>query len=674
MSLNLFGSMKSRILSGFLLMIAMLFVVGIASIIRVNSIASTLNYVDSFNSVKQRHAINFRGSVHDRAIAVRDVILVETSAEVQPVVDLINKLAADYSKASTALDEIFEQRKSEITDQERDILAKIKKAEAETQPYINEIIEFRNQRNYAKAEIIMMEKARPAFVNWLNVINEFIDLQEKNSIQHTQNAMAAADSFQMAMIILLSITTLIGILVASLVVWTITRSIGDEPKHVREIANEIANGNLAIAIDNQDADRESVISAVVAMRDGLANMISKVREGTNHITKAAEHIDDSNLSLSQRTDQQASSLAQIADSMKNLTEIVEQNMGNSRLAAERAAAASTVAVRSGDVITQMVSTMESINESSRKVADITNVIDGIAFQTNILALNAAVEAARAGEHGRGFAVVASEVRNLAQRSATAAKEIEALIGDSVERVSTGNDLVVQAGTTMQEVVSSVYDVTSIISQITTASEQQNDGIQQVGTLIQQMDVITHQNLSMVHEANDATRMMQKQILELAQLVAAFKTFDSETHAYANEITSHANHSTSNHKQEPKIQFESKNKALQTKTLEAKPQANIGSSSTKQPELAVSKESKTSKVNQEEAKLNKGSQKSASTASQSNITKEAKPSALHKEDKEDKGELKRPKVYNLGGQEVKSPTGNRSSNQHIVSDHDDWEEF
>ncbi|SES72724.1 methyl-accepting chemotaxis protein [Thorsellia anophelis] len=648
-----FSSVKSKILVGFSLIIAMIFVVAITSILRVNSIADSLLYVDSFNSVKQRHAINFRGSVHDRAIAARDIILVETSSEVPQVVDTINKLAKDYADAHVALNNLLKERADEVQPIELEILKRIDDIEKQTLPLIDEVIKHRLDKNYARAEIVMMEKARPLFVEWLKVINEFIDLQEKSSVAETQKALATAESFQAAMLLLLAIATVIGLSSAFIVARVITRSLGDEPGHVSSIANDIASGNLAISIDSNSADPDSVIVAIANMRDGLSNMISNVRDSSEHIEQAADLIDKSNVSLSVRTDQQASSLSQIADSMTHLTNIVQLNTQSARQATEKAESASSVAVKGGAVISEMVTTMASINESSRKVADITSVIDGIAFQTNILALNAAVEAARAGEHGRGFAVVATEVRNLAQRSATAAKEIEGLIADSVQRVNSGNQLAAQAGTSISDIVDSVHEVTQIISQITASSEEQSSGIHQVGALIQQMDDITHLNLSMVREANDATHTMKQQIVELSKLVAAFKMFDSE--AYKRSHNAHVQISTTDITYSPNARIESKKSHSNTKSL---PKVTTNNSIDNTP-IARKEPAKTATPSHSEkgSKLDK-----VGTATR------------HEADTK-KDELKRPKVYNLGGQEVKSPTGAPNKKQeNIVSDHEDWEEF
>jgi methyl-accepting chemotaxis protein len=258
------------------------------------------------------------------------------------------------------------------------------------------------------------------------------------------------------------------------------------------------------------------------MNASLVNIVGQVRTGTDTIATASRQIAAGNMDLSSRTEQQASSLEETASSMEELTSTVKQNADNARQANQLAVTASDVAVKGGSVVSEVIDTMASINEASKKIVDIISVIDGIAFQTNILALNAAVEAARAGEQGRGFAVVASEVRNLAQRSAAAAKEIKGLIGDSVEKVAVGSKLVEQAGATMEEVVASVRRVTDIMGEISAASQEQRAGIEQVNQAIVQMDQVTQQNAALVEEASAAAESMQEQAAGLSQAVSIFK--------------------------------------------------------------------------------------------------------------------------------------------------------
>jgi len=300
------------------------------------------------------------------------------------------------------------------------------------------------------------------------------------------------------------------------------RQLGGEPDYASSIARSIAGGDLTVPIDVKRDDNSSMVNALKGMRDDLARIVSSVRTATDTIATASSEIAAGNSDLSARTESQASSLEETAASMEELTSTVRQNADNARTANELAANASEVAQKGGAVVSQVVETMASIDSSSRKIVDIISVIDGIAFQTNILALNAAVEAARAGEQGRGFAVVASEVRNLAQRSAAAAKEIKDLIGASVETVGVGNSLVAQAGSTMQEVVESVHRVRQVINEISTASNEQSAGIAQVNEAISQMDAVTQQNAALVEQAAAAAASMQQQSAALLQAVGVFR--------------------------------------------------------------------------------------------------------------------------------------------------------
>ncbi|CAN7572861.1 methyl-accepting chemotaxis protein [Variovorax paradoxus] len=290
-----------------------------------------------------------------------------------------------------------------------------------------------------------------------------------------------------------------------------------------EHVQAIGQGDLSRPLSSDRRDEIGVITrAVESMRGGLAKVVGGVRQGTDAIATASGEIAAGNQDLSSRTEEQASSLEQTAASMEELTSTVKQNADNARQANQLALSASEVAVKGGSVVGQVVDTMASINASSKKIVDIIGVIDGIAFQTNILALNAAVEAARAGEQGRGFAVVASEVRNLAQRSGAAAKEIKGLIDDSVGKVDMGSALVGEAGKTMAEIVGSVKRVTDIIGEITAASQEQSTGIEQVNQAIAQMDQVTQQNAALVEEAAAAAQSMQEQAASLVQAVSVFK--------------------------------------------------------------------------------------------------------------------------------------------------------
>ena len=325
-----------------------------------------------------------------------------------------------------------------------------------------------------------------------------------------------------ASLVLASLAIMLGAGIAMWLTQSVMKQLGGEPDYAASIAVRIAQGDLAVQIDTGAKDQSSLLFAIKAMRDSLASIVGQVRTGTDSIATASSQIAAGNLDLSSRTEEQASALEETASSMEELTSTVKQNGDSAGQANQLAACASDVAIRGGQVVAQVVDTMSSINESAKKIVDIIGVIDGIAFQTNILALNAAVEAARAGEQGRGFAVVAAEVRNLAQRSAGAAKEIKSLIGDSVEKVDAGSKLVNQAGATMDEIVASVKRVTDIMGEITAAGHEQETGIGQINQAIAEMDTVTQQNAALVEEAAAAAESLQDQAANLAHVVSVFK--------------------------------------------------------------------------------------------------------------------------------------------------------
>jgi methyl-accepting chemotaxis protein len=310
--------------------------------------------------------------------------------------------------------------------------------------------------------------------------------------------------------------------VTTMVARSIKSQLGMELADAIQAARQIADGNLTYAFKDHGYDSDSLASSLATMLTNLVSIVAKIRDGAESIASGSSQIATGNLDLSSRTEQQASSLEETASSMEQLTSTVKQNAENARQANQMVVSTADVATKGGQVVSQVVDTMDSIKDSSRKIADIIGVIDGIAFQTNILALNAAVEAARAGEQGRGFAVVASEVRNLAQRSAGAAKEIKALIEDSVGKVDAGSELVDEAGKTMNEIVTSVKRVTDIMAEIAAASSEQSAGIEQVNQAVTQMDQMTQQNAALVEQAAAAAESLEDQASNLTQAVSVFQ--------------------------------------------------------------------------------------------------------------------------------------------------------
>ena len=390
-------------------------------------------------------------------------------------------------------------------------------------PYLksqDEVVKRLADGRIEEAKIILLSELRAQQLAYFSSLEQLAAF-EAQLMQQSGKEVGAAYASGLDLVVGLTVA---AIALGALIAWLITRSITRPLNEAVRIAQRVAAGDLTSNIVVRSSDETGrLLRALKDMNASLQKIVGEVRTGTDTIATASSQIASGNMDLSSRTEQQASSLEETASSMEELTATVKQNADNARQANGLAMSASDIARKGGQVVADVVATMGSINASSRKIVDIIAVIDGIAFQTNILALNAAVEAARAGEQGRGFAVVAAEVRNLAQRSAAAAKEIKGLIGDSVDKVDAGARLVDQAGTTMSEIVDSVKRVTDIMGEITAASQEQTAGIEQINHAITQMDEVTQQNAALVEQAAAAASSLQDQASALMQVVGVFKT-------------------------------------------------------------------------------------------------------------------------------------------------------
>lgn len=506
----------TRLGLGFGLVLILLLVISALGIWRMMQIDKRLEGIVNDNVYKMELLNTMSSSVHVVSRVTRSLILLSTPEEMEREMEKIVAARAAYDEAAAALD------KTPAAEAGLALRAKTKQAMEVALPLTDKVITLAKDNWDLDAIELLLSKAAPATTAWQETIDANVQRQQQSNKNDAASAQAAFASAVAIMLGLSGLAIVIGAAAAVIITRGLLKQLGGEPDYAAAIAAQIAAGDLSTDVRTKPNDRTSLLYAMKRMRDSLAAIVSEVRTGTETIASASGEIASGNLDLSSRTEQQASSLEETASSMEELTSTVKQNADNARQANALALSASEIAGRGGDVVGQVVNTMSSINESARKIVDIIGVIDGIAFQTNILALNAAVEAARAGEQGRGFAVVASEVRNLAQRSAGAAKEIKALIGDSVEKVDIGAKLVDQAGATMEEIVDSVKRVTDIMSEITAASEEQSSGIEQVNQAIAQMDQVTQQNASLVEEAAAAAEAMQDQSRNLAQAVSVFK--------------------------------------------------------------------------------------------------------------------------------------------------------
>ncbi|MCU6432741.1 methyl-accepting chemotaxis protein [Undibacterium sp. Jales W-56] len=421
------------------------------------------------------------------------------------------------SKQSTEL-----QKKIEgllTSDEERKVFDQLTATRKNYIAVRDAIAKAKADNNTEEANKIFETTYTAAATSYLDLLQQLLDLQRASINKMADSIQEINTQSRLLLLFFGGALFLLGWLIA----WRLAIGITRPLNQAVDIAETIAAGDLTAHIESSTRDETGqLLNSLQSMNNNLLKIVNQVRMGTDTIANASEEIASGNLDLSNRTERQAGSLEETASTIEELTATVRHNAESARQANQLAVSASEIAIQGGVVVDQVVERMESINESSKKIVDIISVIDGIAFQTNILALNAAVEAARAGEQGRGFAVVASEVRNLAQRSASAAKEIKTLIDDSVEKVDNGSKLVEKAGATMVEIVASVKRVVTIVGEITLAGQEQSSGIQQVNDAIVQMDEATQQNAALVEQAAAAAQSMQDQAASLAEVVRQFK--------------------------------------------------------------------------------------------------------------------------------------------------------
>ena len=503
----------ARLAAGFAVVLLLLAGVAALGINGMGSSNDALKRILDDNVHKMSLLQDMSESVHIVSRVTQTIVLLTEAADIEREIVKINDARAHYAAALADLNKTVGSPAGMA------IRARIAAAQAQTEPLNDKVIALARANKDDEALQVLIKQAGPASAAWQDALDENILLQKNNNMR---DAVAAEDNYAFSRLLVLVLTALAMVL-GTVIAWIVTRSIAQPISAAVKVAQTVAGGDLTslIEVDSRD-ETGQLLQALKDMNGSLVKIVGEVRNSTDTIATASGQIAAGNLDLSARTEEQASSLEETASSMEEVTSTVQQNTDNARKASALADSASEVAARGGAVVSQVVATMGSINASSKKIVDIIGVIDGIAFQTNILALNAAVEAARAGEQGRGFAVVASEVRNLAQRSAAAAKEIKTLIGDSVVQVDAGSLLVYKAGLTMNEIVASIHSVSAIMSDIMLASAEQTTGIEQINEAITQMDQVTQQNAALVEEAAAASASLQDQAESLAQTVGIFK--------------------------------------------------------------------------------------------------------------------------------------------------------
>jgi methyl-accepting chemotaxis protein len=471
--------------------------------------------IDGLNVAGQKQVLVnvMKSALFENEIAMRNIGLQVDVSQMQREEGIVYIQRKRYDDAKNQLSNLG------LNDEEKLIIAEIARIDKEIDKPFKTALGHALTFNQEEAVKIISNVIQPLSSKSLVEMGKLIVLQERMTKQIFENASVASLKLNSQLALILAIVVAMGVVLS----WTITKSIIHPLRIALEVAETVASGDLSsqFAVTGED-EIALLLRALKVMNENLGKTIGQVRIGTETINVASQQIASGNADLSSRTESQASSLQEIASSMEELTSTVKQNADNAKQANQFVISAASVAVKGGVVVGQVVETMGSIKERSRKIVDIIGVIDGIAFQTNILALNAAVEAARAGEQGRGFAVVATEVRNLAQRSAGAAKEIKVLISDSVDKIEQGSKLVDEAGKTMNEIVSNVQHVADIMSEITVASQEQSAGIEQVNIAITQMDEMTQQNAALVEQAAAAAESMEEQAYELGQAVSVFK--------------------------------------------------------------------------------------------------------------------------------------------------------
>lgn len=510
------SSIARRLGFGFSCVLAMLVAVAGTSGWAMHNMSTQLKQIAEVNNLKSKLANDLMGTISELSIQARDIILSTDLGLTEVQAKKFSDMQKSYVSAEEALAATFTQYAA--TDEEWSLLKSVMASSKPTLLQFNDAALLGYDGDNVGA-VLALNKAKPAEAAWRKQVTQLIALQDTLSGQANALAIQSQRHALVITVVLVAVSVMLGILIAL----RITRSVTAPIKRAMVVTERIATGDLTSHIEVRIHDETGrLLEAISTMQERLRGLVGDILRSADSIQAASTEVVSGNNDLNKRTEQASGNLQHATSSMEDLTAMVKASADHARHANQMAGSAAEVAARGGAVVSQVVATMEDINASSKKIADIISVIDGIAFQTNILALNAAVEAARAGEQGRGFAVVAGEVRSLAGRCAGAAKEIKALINTSVERVDDGTRLVAAAGKTMTEIVGSVKIVSDIISEISTASTKQSNGIVEINQSMCQLDHMTLQNATLVEQSATAAESLQGQAVSLTHMVGTFK--------------------------------------------------------------------------------------------------------------------------------------------------------